>query len=706
MARRCCSAWGPASDGAPMKRVCAALALCLVPGLAMAQEAPAVHVWAAPAVYGLESTACTGQNSGAQNGVEQTAAIDPAFCAVLDAAWRAQLGQAFVRAVGQHFPGVEAVPGGHAAPGLPAAQRLRGTLVASLRLTRAKLARVERPGGVQVFVPVTLTLDLTDLASGEVVFTRTRSEIPESLRDRAGLDARMAGELPGIVARTMESLVAEAGTAFAPATTAATVLGDVDLGGGQRGYVLDKGRAAGLRTGDAIGEDGRVILAGPDYAIARPVLGTWHDGQTLTRLRASPAQMLARPALLSVVAAAPPGFAPAFVRQMFEDAVGSAGGFAPVPVNPALGPLRVLAQSAAGVSLPETPRAMPDYVASLRVALLDPVSVPSNLAGVSLDRFTALAFVTLTDRTGRVVAAWHAVARIDDTINLGVRFAAQTRQETVLRNALTDLAGQMAGFRPRSLQLPIGEKGGALAIADPASAVPIGATLPVLRPAGHFRGIAGTVLVPVGQVLTGAPTTGGIAAENAGPGRLDLGNGAVVALESAGQNAATRTITPLCSDAGGQLSVQDKGTLPVPAWAAAAPALLAERAALPVTLPDLPAQLAPYRIAFAGWEGFAPAAPASAAPSSVCLLPQIMVQPGTGTMISLAAGFAQMRGTTRAGGAALQTTLKPTAVPDGAAPAMRAAMLQADLAIALIPLAQQAAGQLRPLPAEPETAKQ
>jgi hypothetical protein len=569
--------------------------------------------------------------------------------------------------------------------------------VASLRLTRANLARVERPGGVEVFVPVTLTLDITDLASGEVVFTRTRTDMSHSLRQAAGLEARVAAELPGMIGTAMESLVAQAASEFAPGTTAATVLGDVDLGGGQRGYVLDKGRAAGLRTGDSIGEDGRVMLAGPDYAIARPVLGTWHSGDSLTRLRASPAQMLARPALLSVVAAGPPGFAPAFVRQMFEDAVGSAGGFAPVPVNPALGALRVLAQSAAGASLPETPRAMPDYVASLRVALLDPVSLPSNLAGVSLDRYRALAFVTLTDRTGRVVAAWHAVARIDDTVNLDVRFAVQDRQESVLRNALTDLAQQMAAFRPRSLQLPIADKGGGLVIGDPAGAVPIGATLPVLRPAGHFHGVAGAVMVPVGQVLTGAPTAGGIGAENAGPGRLEAGSGAVVALENAGQSAATRTITPLCSDVNGELAIQDKGTLPVPAWPLAAPALLAERTSLPITLPDLPAQLEHYRLHFDGWQGFAPASRlALAAP--VCLMSQIMVKPGAdGT--SLATGFAQMRGTIRVGGAALQVTVKPTAVPDGVAPEMRAAMLQADLAEALIPLAQQAAAQLRPLPA-------
>jgi hypothetical protein len=134
-----------------------------------------------------------------------------------------------------------------------------------------------------------------------------------------------------------------------------------------------------------------------------------------------------------------------------------------------------------------------------------------------MDHFAALAFVTLADRTGRLVAAWHAGAVIDDRVNVSVRFAAGQRRETVLRNALYDLAQQMAKFRPHLLQMPIAPKGGSLAIADPSGAVPMGVTLPVLRPAGRFAGVAGPVMVPVGQVTTGGELRASLAPPT--PGR-------------------------------------------------------------------------------------------------------------------------------------------------------------------------------------------
>jgi hypothetical protein len=63
-------------------------------------------------------------------------------------------------------------------------------------------------------VPVTLTLDITDLVSGEV-FTRTRTDMSHGLRQAAGLEARVAAELPGMIGTAMESLVAQAASEFA-----------------------------------------------------------------------------------------------------------------------------------------------------------------------------------------------------------------------------------------------------------------------------------------------------------------------------------------------------------------------------------------------------------------------------------------------------------------------------------------------------------
>lgn len=152
----------------------AALGL-LAPLPAAAQSAP--WIWPARGVFGLESTICAPGAGG-----EPTASVAPALCPALTVQWQAGLSDAFVAAMGRHFKQVETTPGEHAPPAMGVAQRLRGTLVASLRVSRVDLATVQRPTGVEVFLPVTLTLDITGLASGEVMFTRTRTQIAQGLR--------------------------------------------------------------------------------------------------------------------------------------------------------------------------------------------------------------------------------------------------------------------------------------------------------------------------------------------------------------------------------------------------------------------------------------------------------------------------------------------------------------------------------------------
>jgi hypothetical protein len=62
--------------------------------------------------------------------------------------------------------------------------------------------------------------------------------------------------------------------------------------------VIDKGRAAGLRDGDAIGADGIVLHAGASYAVVRPALGRYREGDLLARTLVAPADVLALPSVL------------------------------------------------------------------------------------------------------------------------------------------------------------------------------------------------------------------------------------------------------------------------------------------------------------------------------------------------------------------------------------------------------------------------
>ncbi|MCJ2180998.1 hypothetical protein [Novosphingobium album (ex Hu et al. 2023)] len=77
-------------------------------------------------------------------------------------------------------------------------------------------------------------------------------------------------------------------------------------------------------------------------------------------------------------------------------------------------------------------------------------------------------------------------------------------------------------------------------MADTTGLAGIGQTLPVLRPAGKYPGVTGPVMVPVGEVTTREPVSGGLAVSDAGVIPLALRGGEMVALEASGIAAAMR----------------------------------------------------------------------------------------------------------------------------------------------------------------------
>ena len=666
----------------------AALAVALLPASAHAQESVASPwIWASPSLFGLESTVCEPHAE-----IEQTATIAPAFCTALALPFRQQLGQAFAAAMKRSFPRVEDHFAEHVASGVGQTQRLKGSLAASLRLSRATLAVVRKPVGVEVFVPITLTLDITDMSNGEVVFTRTRTDIASGTRDAAEVEQTLAREVPGLVTRAMQNLVETAAPAFVPSAQRATVIGAVTVAGEGKAWVIDKGRNIGLRKNDAIGDDGQIIAVGPDHAIVRPALEAYRTGQVLTRLRLAPAETLARPSLLAVVDLTPADFSPSFVRQTFEDAVGASGAFAPVPVNPAYGHLRRAVLSDATSSVEDVARPMPDYIALLRVAVLDPATYPSNLPGVEIDHFEAFVSAIVVDRTGRVVGSWQGQNALDDRVNAGVHFPADKRREAVLRNALVDLSTKLATFQPQPLALPVLRKDGALYAADPTGAIPMQTTFEVMRPAGRFPGIAGEVLVPVGQATARTEAEGGVILSDDGISPLVLRGKETLTLENTGQPSGSRRAIAQCLDDLGKPAFDSRGAFWLPTWPAIAEAAFARNVSGAIFVNSLPGRLKVYSASFNAWENF-PAARTRA--SDLCFIPQIMVEPAAGSW-NIAVGYGLRQQGAKVGAAALRQTLRPTAIPETASPQSRRAMAEADLTRAVSALAQQVAAQVKP----------
>lgn len=649
---------------------------------ATAQEAP--HVWPAPGLYGLDHTVCGDDGPP----TAATAEITPALCPALDGPHRAAIGARFAQLMLAQFPGAEAGFAAHLPPSASPHVRLASTLIASLRLSSATEWIVAKPGGVDGFLPITLTLDVVNAATGEVVFSHHLTEIGTGIFPVASAEAEIAAQLPAHLDAMMVHLVSKAAADWHPDALKGFVVDEVQLDDG-KAWVIDKGRTAGLRAGDGIGADGRVLHAGATYALVRPVLGTYRTGDALSRMLVAPAQMLARPSVLVSVGQRPKGMGAGYLAGIFEDALDADGTFAPMPVTPAFTALRTAALGEAGAVGMDS-RALPDFVAGIDAVSLPAAHFPSNVPGVTTARFEAHVFVSLVDRTGRIVAAFHGINRIDDRIAGNMAFSDAQRQDMVLRNALIDAARQMAAWHPRPGVLAVSARDGGVWIDDPSNALPVGTMVPVLRDFGHLGPVREDVRVPVTHLTTQIAAGSGVIAVDADPVPYHPHSGDVVPLDAEGPPLAGRGGLAQCLGRDGAPATADHGQIAVAVWDAAAEAILATHSKWPVRSVALAERLAPLKVMFAGWDRFAPAQRPNPAH---CFMPMVQVTPSDAG-VTLGIGYRLIHGADAPVTSGLGTSLRLATMPTGTSADAAAAQLQIDLTAAALPLAAQAAERL------------
>ncbi len=468
--------------------------LLTMPGMASAGE---LQVWPVPGLFGLDQTNC---NRRADASPEyDSAKVHRDLCALFadPETLRVSYGELFVDQVAKAFPDFVTKPAQGVSSGAAVSQRLSNTLIASLHMSRADIWTVDKhTGASEVFLPFTLTLNLTNAVSGEVMFTETASVIPESTFSSKDVAGPSRKELPAQIRSAIAQLVRASADKFKPYPLEATVRGKIG-----DDFLIDKGRSAGLRIGDHIGPDARVVYADAGYAFIKPVLGDFKTGENVSREVAAPAEYLAKPSAVILPAAMPKGMPKAYITQIFEELLGAQGVFSTMPVNQSFPRLRDLATSAVGMPSSVTAqRASPDYLVHLDVYALPHSEVGTNVAGVKVHTFEANATASIIDRSGRVVFATVASDRIQDQVVGGVGFSLEQRQDTVTKNALLKLAQRIAAqFKPQNLRLALTEQGKGASASDPSGALSLGAGGLVVRKAGRFSGIEDDVWAPVGN---------------------------------------------------------------------------------------------------------------------------------------------------------------------------------------------------------------
>jgi hypothetical protein len=387
-------------------------------------------------------------------------------------------------------------------------QTLGKTFVASLRVSRASTYLVRKlDGNVDAYAAVTGTVRFFDLTTGQILQSYTTTKYVQKRFSQDPEQGQRIGLLRAAFTDLTTALIGEAKGSFKPYAIAATVRrSNGDL------VILDQGIAAGIGNGDELtaadGSGLQVSLSSTGYAAALKTLGTPKTGASYSRFANRPLAELQRPRamLIPEMASAPPGeqagFSPEALGQMFIDGLGARSPFNIIEFAPEYLSLRDFVERDQGVANVDLrARVLPNYFIRLTVTPPIAYAAPTNLSYVTRQTIAARAQAEVLNASGRIVFAASGENIIADDVTDGVGFDLGARTEIAEKNAVTDLAAQIAGAaRFESFDLPIRSiSGDSLTVEDAPGVLTVGSSPNALSDVGHIDGIQGSVLAPTWQ---------------------------------------------------------------------------------------------------------------------------------------------------------------------------------------------------------------
>lgn len=524
----------------------AASTLGLTPQLGRV-EAQELRTWPAPheTLWGGWQASCNLTQQSKEIARDAGAKIAPALCPVIK-----QLEKPLVQNFSQQLQiklhaKVSLSEG--LSPAVRVSDALKDTLIASLHLSRADIWLVPKRNTQEIVIPYTITLNLTNAASGEVAYTVSKSVALQGLfpLGEVGISEASA-QLGDSLSTAVTALVDEAAAHFKPYAIAATVKEKTSDGY----YILDKGRLDGMRRGDRIGFAGEVIFSDANYSVFSDGFSKIEVGQQISKSATAPLDVLSRPTVFVVFAQQPEKMSADYLKIQFEQQLGQGKALTVMPSNRSFSNIReLMLQEARAPSEGLTARPTPDYLLRVRVYALPSTHFDTNLPGTKVYSYEAHALAELTDSSGRIVYATSVKNHIDDQVSAEISFSDDARQDTVVKNALIQLADKIsAEFKPQAFRLAISGSGGSAVISDPSGSISQGATGLVLHKRGKIGGVTGDVWVPLGEFQLIPTAEGRLGLAGDGFSKSKPGNGDVFAFDSGSTNNLSSISYSGCSD--------------------------------------------------------------------------------------------------------------------------------------------------------------
>lgn len=661
--------------------------------LASSTQAQPLRLWPAPfkVLWGLEFTICKQQKGVGDDQAVRTAKIHSDLCPVFeDQKLTSSFVDQFETELKTKIPNVINKLRDGLAAGVPTQDALQQTLVASLHLSRADMWTIDKGRSLDIFLPFTLTVNFTNAASGEVVFTQSETVIPQGTFTKADGIVEARSQLAVQLTKAISTLVDRAAAEYKPYPIVAKVREKV----GDKSYVIDKGRLAGVRAGDSIGKDAKVEFADANYAIVRAGLFLLEVGDEISKSAAAPVAALARPSVFVVLADAPRDKSASYLRLLFEQRLGQGNALTVMPGNDSFTEIRkLMLQESAAPSSDLTDRPLPEYLMRVQVYNLPATKLDTNLPNIRMHSYQAYATAEIVDRSGRVVFATFADNRIDDQVAAGIAFGEDARQDTVISNALQQLADKVStGFKPQQLRLPLKGNGVSFSLNDPAGNVSDRAVGVVLRKKGRFSWVGGDVWTPVGSYRLDASLSEGLVLRQLGLGDIKLREGDVFSFDSGTSPVLSRQSYSQCAS----VPLPDLQVEPQLLVTLASNRFMSHFQA-PVYLSGFGPILQNYMDDFSQ-ERLKELTVLNRPDADRCFAPVVRVSPGAdiegkgGTVTptaTVATGFMLKAGETRLAASGTQLQLKGSTLPQTALPADRNVALVRDASSVVIQLADQ-----------------
>lgn len=391
-----------------------------------------IQIYPSQGIFGLEQGCRTDMSKYEAN----SSSIDCDFSRAIDnPTTRKQAEQIFLQSLKQNF-GTQIVD--------TISQKTKNrTYIASLEVLRASQYIVKKDSTAEIFLPVTLSLKLTNVLSGEVIYSDSATlsqpiQVLAAEIESAATKAAIKQKFQSTLLSLTQQVTQELNSKLKISETETQVIDQ------WKSYlVLDKGFNQGIAAQDELSStDGdliRVVHADSDYAVALPVLmlgNSKHFSKVSTNTR----QAMNKPKALVVDVLTYQGESKDLIEQIFSDAVGEQASFTLTPVNRRYSAMAqsVSEQTALAQSEDINQRELPEFF--IRINVVPVIAYQQQIGKMTQQQvFHSEVFAEMIDHSGRVIYSAHATDDIKDVISEGMGFSLNARKEVVLKNALLKL---------------------------------------------------------------------------------------------------------------------------------------------------------------------------------------------------------------------------------------------------------------------------